>query len=156
MNADVRTYGIGTMRIGAVLCLAACLTACGSGSAPVPQPSEHPVELGDAEVSQSAAEHAVIVHFDYGRTDWDPFFEFERAIQAAIEDAGVGEYDGNELAVDGSDGTMYMYGADADKLFEVVRPHLASTKLLRNVEVTLRYGEALDFSAREVKIRLGD
>jgi hypothetical protein len=63
---------------------------------------------------------AVIVHFEYGREHWSTFFQFEKEFEDAISNAAVGEYDGNELAVDGSDGSMYMYGPDADKLFAFV------------------------------------
>ena len=101
------------------------------------------------------AEHAVIVRFDYGNPDWAPFFGFEEKLEAAISAAGVGEYDGNELAADGSDGTLFMYGPDADKLFAVVKPHLEKAPLLKNVVVTLRYGAVDDESAREVIVRFG-
>jgi hypothetical protein len=99
-------------------------------------------------------EEAVIVHFDYGRKDWSRFFEFEKALEEAIARANVGEYDGNELAVDGSDGSMYMYGADADKLFAVVKPHLLAASFLRNIVVTLRYGAVTDTAARQKRIEL--
>jgi hypothetical protein len=111
---------------------------------------------GNPSSAQAASKHeeAVIVHFDYGRKDWSPFFEFEKALERAIAKAGAGEYDGNELAVDGSDGSMYMYGPDADKLFAVVKPHLLAALLLRNVVVTLRYGAAADPAARQERIEL--
>jgi len=100
-------------------------------------------------------EQAVIVRFDHVSPDWAPFFEWEEKLESAIATAGVGEYDGNELAVDGSDGTLFMYGPDADKLFAVVKPHLESTTLLKKIEVTLRYGEADDVEVRETTVRLG-
>jgi hypothetical protein len=74
-----------------------------------------------AETAASAPEQAVIVHFDYGNADWKPFFAFEKTIEDAISKSGAGDYDGNELAVDGSDGTLYMYGPDADKLLAVAK-----------------------------------
>jgi hypothetical protein len=102
----------------------------------------------------SAPEQAVIVHFDYGNADWKPFFEFEKTLEDAISKSGAGDYDGNELAVDGRDGSLYMYGPDADKLFEVAKPILLSTALLKNITVTLRYGSVKDKLARVVKVRL--
>jgi len=33
------------------------------------------------------------------------------------------ELDGNEVAADGSGGTLYMYGLDANRLFETVKPY---------------------------------
>src|SRR2546422_145094 len=57
---------------------------------------------------QSRSEQAVLVHFDYGSRDLAPFFQFEDRLEQAIKASGAGEYDGNELAIDGSDGTLYM------------------------------------------------
>jgi hypothetical protein len=99
------------------------------------------------------AEHAVIVRFDYGQTDLSPLFELEDQLAAAIESVGVGEFDGNEVASDGSDGTLYMYGPDADRLFEAVQPALAAATCIRNAVATIRYGPPEDgVEEREVKI----
>jgi hypothetical protein len=98
-------------------------------------------------------EHAVIVHFDYGSTDLDPLFELENELEEAIAAAGVGEYDGNEVAVNGTDGFMYMYGPDADALFGVIRPILTRTNTVRNAVATLRYGPAAD-DVRRVEVPL--
>jgi N12 class adenine-specific DNA methylase len=112
---------------------------------------------GSSSAQAAAAKHeeAVIVHFDYGQKDWSRFFEFEKTLEEAIAKAAVGDYDGNELATDGSDGSMYMYGPDADALFAIIKPRLMSASFLRNVVVTLRYGAVTDPTAREKKLRLG-
>jgi hypothetical protein len=80
--------------------------------------------VGRYAASKPAPEQAVLVHFDYGHSDWAPFFSFEKGLEDAIAESGAGDYDGNELAVDGSDGTLYMYGPDADKLFAVAWEYL--------------------------------
>ena len=101
------------------------------------------------------AEHAVIVRFDYGSTDLEPLFGLEEQLEEAIESAEVGEYDGNEVAVSGSDGFLYMYGPDADALFAVVNPILASATCIRNAVATLRYGPPADDTRRlEVRVAL--
>lgn len=51
---------------------------------------------------------------------------------------------GNEIAADLSDGSLYMYGPDAEALLAVVRPLLASADCLRNARATLRYGPPED------------
>ena len=99
------------------------------------------------------AEHAVIVRFNYGSTDLEPLFALEEKLEEAIAAADVGEYDGNEVAVSGSDGTLYMYGPDADGLFAVVKPILASASCLRNAVATLRYGPPAD-NVRRVEVRV--
>jgi len=112
---------------------------------------------GSSRDKAAAAKHeeAVIVHFDHGQADWSAFFEFETELEHAIAKAAVGEYDGNELAVDGSDGSLYIYGPDADALYAIVEPRLLSATCLKNVVVTLRYGAATDPAAREKEVRLG-
>ena len=97
-----------------------------------------------AAPEQKAPEHAVIVHFTYGTTNLEPLFELERKLEHAISEARAGEYDGNEVAVDGSDGYLYMYGPDADRLFEVIRPILEKSSFMRGAEVRKRYGPPQD------------
>ena len=107
-----------------------------------------------SDISAKPVEHAVIVTFAYtGSTDLDPLFALESQLMAAINNAKVGEYDGNEVAVDGSDGTLYMYGPDADKLFSVVRPVLESCGFMKGATVKLRYGPPAD-GVREVMVQL--
>ncbi|MBI3948139.1 MAG: hypothetical protein HY321_19635 [Armatimonadetes bacterium] len=86
------------------------------------------------------SEHAVIVSFAYGDRNLDALFDLEEKLEAAIEEAGVGEYDGNEIAVDGSDGSLFMFGPDAERLFAVVQPILATTPFMKGAEVHLRFG----------------
>ena len=90
------------------------------------------------------SEHAVIVRFDYGSRDLARLFELEEQLEAALVERPVGELDGNEVAVDGSDGLLYLYGPDADALFEAIRPILASTGAISNAVATLRYGPPED------------
>jgi hypothetical protein len=98
-------------------------------------------------------EHAVIVYFNYGSTDLQPLFALEDKLEQAISAANAGEFDGNEVAVDGSDGYLYMYGPDADKLFEAVRPVLESSSFMKGAAVTKRYGPPED-GIREVVVRI--
>ena len=106
------------------------------------------------EITAKPPEHAVIVSFAYmGSTDLDPLFALESQLEIAINAAQVGEYDGNEVAVDGSDGTLYMYGPDADKLFTVVRPVLEGCSFMKGAAVKLRYGPPAD-GVRESTVQL--
>lgn len=106
------------------------------------------------EPSAKPPEHAVIVRFAYiGSTDLAPLFALESQLEPAITAARVGEYDGNEVAVDGSHGNLYMYGPDADKLFAVVRPVLEKCSFMRGAVVRLRYGPPAD-GVREVTVQL--
>lgn len=86
------------------------------------------------------SEQAVLVRFIYGQEGLDALFELEERLESAIGDADAGEYDGHEVAVDGSDGTLYMYGPDADQLLAAVLPVLTATEFMRNATVIRRYG----------------
>ena len=101
----------------------------------------------------STPEHAVIVKFRYGSTDLTRLFALEERLEAAIASANVGEFDGDEVATDGSDGVLYMYGPDADRLFAVVRPILESVQFMNNASVRVRYGRPNE-SPREETIVL--
>jgi len=108
----------------------------------------------DAPSPMSGPEQAVIVRFSYGSTDLSRLFALERKLEAAIGDARAGEYDGNEVAVDGSDGILYMYGPDADHLFRTIEPILKATSFMNGAEVTVRYGPPAD-GVIEKKITIG-
>jgi hypothetical protein len=101
------------------------------------------------------SDHAIIVHFKYGRRDLTALRDVERELEQAIEVAGAGELDGDELAVDGSDGSLYMYGPDADRLFAAVRPVLEATPFMRGATVRLRYGPPAG-GAREARVVIGE
>ncbi|MEU9781158.1 hypothetical protein AB0H92_09335 [Streptomyces phaeochromogenes] len=55
----------------------------------------------------------------------------------AVEEAGVGEVDGNEFG--GGEAVVYAYGQDAEALFKVMEPTLRSLPL-RPAHVVLRRG----------------
>jgi hypothetical protein len=96
------------------------------------------------EAQSSQPDHAVIVHFEYGSTDLSRLFALEEQLERCIDEAGVGEFDGNEIATDGSDGSLFMYGPDADALFASIRPVLTSTDFMNGARVVLRYGPPED------------
>lgn len=106
-----------------------------------------------AQPMDTPSEHAVIVHFNYGSTDLQPLFALEDKLEAAIAAAGAGQYDGNEVATDGSDGYLYMYGPDADKLFAAVKPVLEASQFMRGATVTVRYGPPED-GVRELTVTI--
>ena len=80
------------------------------------------------------------MHFSYGSTNLQHMYALEDQLRHAISDASVGEYDGHEIAVDGSDGFFYMYGRDAEVLYRVIGPILAESSFMRGATVTLWFG----------------
>lgn len=97
----------------------------------------------------------MLVHFLYGSNDLSSLYSLEERLEEAIVRDGVGEFDGNEAATDGSEGTLYMYGPDADALFSTVRPILESTHFMRGARVQLRYGPPGEDGVYEVEVVLG-
>jgi hypothetical protein len=81
----------------------------------------------------------------------ESLFPLEDELISVLEDSGVGEFDGNEVALDGSAATLYMYGPDAERLFREVEPILRSSTLCRGATVEIRSGDAAA-AAREVRL----
>ncbi len=97
-------------------------------------------------------DHAVIAHFSYHGEDLEALYELEDLLTDKIAELRVGEFDGNEIASDLSDGSFYMYGPDAEKLFSAVRPLLEAAACLSNVRVNLRYGPPEDGVAERTEV----
>jgi hypothetical protein len=96
----------------------------------------------------------VLVYFEYGSTDLSALFALEDQLDHAIQKTMVGELDGNEVATDGSDGTLFMYGPDADVLFAAVRPILEAAPFMRGARVVRRYGPPTAEDVLEVTVTL--
>ncbi|MFG3017378.1 hypothetical protein ACGFZQ_02295 [Streptomyces sp. NPDC048254] len=88
-------------------------------------------------------EEAVIARYrlsddQYGsRAERETIFAAERTMTAAVEEARVGEVDGNEFG--GGEAVLYAYGADAEALFKVMEPTLRGVPF-RPAHVVLRQG----------------
>lgn len=89
-------------------------------------------------------EQALIIRFPYGSCDLSRVFELEDRIRDALAKAGAGEYRGNEVAPDGSDVLLHLYGRDTDQLFRIIEPILEEVPFLRGAEVKKRAGPAAD------------
>jgi hypothetical protein len=103
-------------------------------------------------------EHAVIIHL---RLDDDGFGsdekresinELQDALADAIDEAAAGEYDGDEFGE--GECVLFMYGPDADVLFDVIKPILKKSSHSKGGFAIKRYGEASDPNAKEVEVKL--
>jgi hypothetical protein len=72
-------------------------------------------------------------------------------LEAAIANNNAGEFDGDEFG--GGECTLYMYGVDADSLFEAIKEPLLASPLSKGGHVIKRYGPPND-SVKEVRIEL--
>jgi hypothetical protein len=98
-------------------------------------------------------EEAVIIRFQYGIKGLDSLSKLEDELEEIIETKKLGEYDGHEIAVNYSDGILYMYGPSAEKIFEAIRPILEKTSFMKGAKVTLRFGPP-DDGVKETGITL--
>jgi hypothetical protein len=97
------------------------------------------------KAASKPGEQAVLVHFDPvsapdGKLTPKGFADLEDKLIAEIDRLSIGEFDGNEFAVDGTSATFYMYGPDADRLFAGIEPTLRSDPRCRNARVEIRRG----------------
>ncbi|WP_257168372.1 hypothetical protein [Bradyrhizobium sp. SRS-191] len=103
-------------------------------------------------------EQAVIVHLplkegQFGsERECADIADLADRLSKAIDDHNVGEFDGDEFG--GGRCVLYMYGPNADRLFEVIAPVLKTTPSVRGGFVIKRYGEARDPAATEVRVNL--
>ena len=95
----------------------------------------------------------MIVRFDYPSRDLGPMFALEERLEETIRAASVGEFDGNEIGTDG-DATLYMYGANADRLFAAIKPVLEGASFMNGAKVVLRYGSAFEPNVQEREVVL--
>jgi hypothetical protein len=102
---------------------------------------------------------AVIVHLRLNRNCagsvalHDALLALQDRIAIAIDESVVGEFDGD--LVGQGECILYMYGPDADRLFEAVEPLLKSFALGSSGYAIKRYGDVYDSNAREVRVVWG-
>ena len=78
-------------------------------------------------------EHAVIVHLPLdgdhfgSSSEREGLFAMQEQMACAIREAGVGEFDGDEFGE--CECVLFIYGPNADRLFDVVQPFLKSSTL---------------------------
>ena len=98
-------------------------------------------------------DHAVIILFQYGKSDLQPILDFKDKLEQTINEARVGRLDGIDIAEGGDDGYIYMYGPDAEQLFGAVNNTLESSGLMKGATARLRYGPPeVGVKSKEVKI----
>jgi len=77
----------------------------------------------------------LIIHFKCH--NWNAVFKLQTALVNAIQKTGIGHYDGSAMSLEGSDGTMYPFAADALELMAFVAPLLRAAPYLYPSKVSL-------------------
>jgi hypothetical protein len=98
-------------------------------------------------VTRMANQVVIVQFFGFDEKFWteeerslDPLFALEDELIAALNGKNVGELDGHEIAVDGSDGCLFFYGPDANALFAAIEHVLRASPVTQGGNATLRYG----------------
>ena len=99
-------------------------------------------------------EHAVIVQFDYGFQSMDELYKLRDKLENTIKMNNLGEYDGHEMATDYSDGFLYMYGPNAEKLYNGIKETLEQTDFMNGATAKLRFGPPND-GVKEITVEIG-
>ncbi|MER7730090.1 hypothetical protein ABTX80_04340 [Streptomyces erythrochromogenes] len=113
--------------------------------------------MADTDEAEADIEHAVIAHYrlaDDGLGEPDQrevVRQSQSLLTEAIEQADVGEFDGDEYG--GGEVVLYAYGPDADALFAVMAPILNDLPF-RPAHVVLRYGSVDAPLAAELRLDL--
>lgn len=97
--------------------------------------------LTDEKTSTNKELHSVIIWFDYGLEDDEPFYSLSLELAKVLENTNVGIYDGHEIAMDNTDGSYYMYGSNAETLFKAVLPTLEKYEFMKGSRAELCFGE---------------
>lgn len=84
---------------------------------------------------------------EYGERE--AIFDLEEKIEAAVKESNVGEYDGHEFG--NGWGKLYVYGADARRLADIVLPIIRDSAPPAASYVVQRFGPP---GAREERVEL--
>jgi hypothetical protein len=98
-------------------------------------------------------QQSLIIVFNYGLEDDEPFYELSNRLRELVEESGFGEYDGHGMAIDNSEGSFFMYAPDAKKLYEVIRGTIEKIPFLAGANIRLRFGPSQE-RANEVNFIL--
>jgi hypothetical protein len=71
----------------------------------------------------------------YGNRDLTSLHQLEDELEAAAKAANVGELDGDEVALDGSQASIYMTARHADLLIKTIRPVLQAHEFARDAHI---------------------
>lgn len=92
----------------------------------------------------ATAEEAVLIFVKLSDDSFGEFeereavFDLEERVEFAAKTSGVGEYDGHEFG--GGWGKLYLYGPDANRLADVVRPIVRASRPSQGSYLVRRFG----------------
>ena len=114
------------------------------------------VEENNSESNYEMPKQSVIVEFYYGMDELDALHELALKLIRITEEARVGIYDGHETNMDGTDGTLFLYGKNAEMLFKAVKPELERTDFLKGATAHLFFGSFLEVGVKSIEVKIGE
>ena len=84
-------------------------------------------------------EHLVI-EFRHGIRDVIPYSEFISKCRIAMAECGIGEYLGDDMAIDGGDAEGVFAGQSSKQLFAFIRHDLCALPFMAGAKVTFVFG----------------
>lgn len=111
-----------------------------------------PTEVAATRTEPTVSDdQAVIVSIKTDQLDWDLVMDLEEKVEDALAASGVGELDGNDVGQ--GEYNIYMYGPDADRVWEVAEPVISASgfPIPAGSSVLRRYGDVNDDEARVVR-----
>jgi hypothetical protein len=102
---------------------------------------------------QAEFSHSVIISFNYGIDSLDPLHQLGDRLSYVLDRWGEGYYDGHELAMDDSHGSIFLYGRNAEQLYKIIEPELFNIDWMDGALVSLRFGR-LDRQAKSIEFTL--
>ena len=110
-------------------------------------------KVSDNDPIHSSYKQALFIYFDYGFETTDELYSLMYKLIGMIEEKNLGVYDGNELALDHSDGIMYMYGPSAENLFNGIKSTLENSDFMTGAKANMRFGP-LEGRTNEITIQI--
>lgn len=103
------------------------------------------------------SEHLVRLHIPLAEAmttgdEFDRYSDFEDRLDEAAKEAGVGYLDGNEVG--GGEYTIWLYGASAQPLADIVRDMVAKENLPTGCTLFVRHGGTSQADALEETLSL--
>jgi len=83
---------------------------------------------------------SLIIEFKYGIDSIDPLLALQQHLTTLVEKEGAGTVDGNEIAMDDSDGRIYMYSNNVRQMLDIIAPVFCKYPFLKRAKLYLRFG----------------
>jgi len=113
----------------------------------------HVIDINELPPSSNNDEHSVIIHFNSGIDELDQIHKLEDKLVDCLKDSNVGWWDGHEVAMDNSEGWIFLYGRNAESLFKKVQPILENSDLMKGAIANLQFGPSGE-SVSEINVEI--